>query len=266
MMAIVRGLVELLSRGRVLRRRLPDRFGRHTIYVSPDASLRFWRRDLERADPGLLALVPELVARGSCVWDIGANVGLFAMAAADSSGSDGAVLAVEADPFLVELLRRSGAELPATCASVEVVHAAAAERVGVSAFSIARRARAASHLASVRGSSQSGGSRKTMQVPSVTLDHLLRGRRRPDVLKIDVEGSELLCLRGAPLLLREVRPILLCEVSEPNAQGVGVLLHEAGYELLDASVPLQDRRPRELPAWNTLALPRGYSAIEVRRQ
>ena len=80
------------------------------------------------------------------------------------------------------------------------------------------------------------------------------------MLKIDVEGAELLCLRGASELLRGVRPVVLCEVSESNAQGVGALLREAGYELFDASLPLQDRRPRERPVWNTLALPRGRTA------
>jgi hypothetical protein len=37
-----------------LKRRLPADFGRAPVLVTPDAALRFWRRDLRAADPALL--------------------------------------------------------------------------------------------------------------------------------------------------------------------------------------------------------------------
>src|SRR4030095_9196737 len=96
-----------LSRGIVVRRRLPARFGGRVLYVSPDASLRFWRRGIQTTDPGLLALCEEVVAPGQCVWDVGANVGVFAFAAAHLAGPSGTVLAVEPDPWLAALLKRT---------------------------------------------------------------------------------------------------------------------------------------------------------------
>jgi FkbM family methyltransferase len=251
----LRALLERLSRGVVLRRRLPAQYGGHCMYVSPDASLRFWRRDLGRTDPWLLGLAGELASSGSNVWDIGANVGLFAMAAAGLAGSQGAVVAVEPDPFLVSLMRRSSAELPPTCAAVEVIHAAVADRGGTSSFSIAHRSRAASHLAAVTGSTQSGGVREVVEVATLTLDDLLATHTPPDLVKIDVEGAELLCLRGGTKLLSSVRPVLLCEVSAENSGPVTSLLQHYGYEMLDASVPAIERRPLPSAAWNTLARP-----------
>jgi len=254
---MLRSLVERLSRGRVLRRRLPAALGGHTLHVSPDSALKFWRAGLAEADPGLLALARELVAPGATVWDVGANVGLFAFASAFLAGRPGRVLAIEADDWLADLLRRSARDLPPAHAPVDVLAAAVAGGLGVADFLIARRGRAGSHLGSVAGSTQTGGVREMRKILTVPLDWLLDHFPAPQVVKIDVEGAEADCLAGAERLLGEVRPKLLCEVSEPNAAAVGALLARHGYTILDAAIaeaPL--RQSLGTPAWSTLALPR----------
>jgi FkbM family methyltransferase len=250
---MIRALLERLSRGRVLRRRLPVEHGGHALYVSPDAAMKLWQRDLAAVDPFLLKMAAELVRPGMTVWDVGANVGLFAFAAAFAAGPAGQVLAVEADAWLAGLIERSTRKAPASHARIEVLAAAVAEAEGVAELCIARRGRAGNHLRSVPGSTQTGGTREVRQVAAVTLDALLSRYSPPQVVKIDVEGAELLCLRGAGRLLREVRPVLLCEVTGENAAAVGELLHGQGYTLLDANS--SSRAPLDRPAWNTLALP-----------
>jgi FkbM family methyltransferase len=250
-----RSLAERLSRGVVLRRRLPVDLGGTALFVSPDASLRFWRRSLEAVDPGLLALCRELVTTGRSVWDVGANVGVFAFGAAHLTGPSGAVLAVEPDPGLAALLRRSAASA-AGGSAVKVVNAAICDRPGTAELVIARRGRATNHLAGVPGSSQTGGRRGSVRIAATTLDALLADHRAPDLVKIDVEGAEHLCLAAAARVLREVRPLLLCEVSAQNHAAVGGLLREHGYVMLDSSLPPPLRQPRLVPAWNTLAVPR----------
>jgi FkbM family methyltransferase len=250
---VIRSLLERLSRGRVLRRKLPARHGGHALHVSPDASMRFWRRDLGTVDPFLLEMAARLVKPGTAVWDVGANVGLFAFAAAFAAGPAGRVLAVEADGWLAELLRRSAGSAPPAYAPVEVLAAAVSDAPGTVELHIAQRGRAGNHLGSVSGSTQTGGTREVRRVPAVTLDGLLADRPAPQVLKIDTEGAELLCLRGAGRLLREVRPVVLCEVGEENAAAVGELLRGHGYTLFDAASP--GGPPVDLPTWNTLARP-----------
>jgi FkbM family methyltransferase len=261
-MLMVRRTLELLSRGVVLRRRLPPRLGSSCLYVSPEASLRLWKRDVVATDPLLVDLASELVARDSCVWDIGANVGLFAFSSAHLAGRAGFVLAVEADPWLAVLLRRTASELAPDKASVEVLEVAVAGSSGTAVFSLARRSRAANHLRGVGGSSQAGGVRSEVEVQTRSLDDLLASRRAPDVVKIDVEGAEVLCLRGASRLLHEVRPVILCEVAAENCDAVGEMLREASYSIVDAAIAVDQRVPLASAPWNTLAIPRQLEPVE----
>ena len=96
-----RHLLERVSRNVVLRRELPAGVGNGRIFVSPDASLKFWRHDLNKTDPLLFNWAKEFVRPNDVIWDIGANVGLFAFAAANLAGPGGHVVAIEADIWLV---------------------------------------------------------------------------------------------------------------------------------------------------------------------
>jgi len=252
---MIRSLLEHLSRGRVVRRRLPPEHGGHALFVSPDAALKLWRRDLRQTDPVLFDLARELVRPGDTVWDVGANVGLFTFAAGFAAGSSGRVLAVEVDDWLAGLLRRSARTAGPAYAPVDVLAAAVADRSGIVELRIASRGRAGNHLSAVAGSTQTGGHRETRPVVAVTLDGLLDAFPPPRLLKIDVEGAEVLCLRGAARLLAEVRPTLVCEVTGENAAAVGGILHRHGYTLYDAALPNESREPLALPVWNTLARP-----------
>lgn len=78
-----------------------------------------------------------------------------------------------------------------------------------------------------------------MKVPTITLDQYLAERsiRGIDVMKMDIEGAELLALRGARALLAgEKAPVLVLEVnprtlalSGNSAEGLLGLLEEFGY-------------------------------------
>lgn len=254
---MMRALFERWSRDRVVRRRLPEAHGGHALFVSPDASLKLWRRDLASADPWLLDLAAELVRPGDTVWDVGANVGLFAFAAAYAAGPTGRVVAVEADDWLAGLVRRSAGTAGPAYAPVEVLAAAVADQAGIADLCIAARGRAGNHLRAVAGSTQTGGAREARKVVTVTLDSLLESFPPPRLLKIDVEGAEALCLRGAARLLAEVRPVLVCEVAGENAAEIGERLRGHGYTLFDAALPAGHRLPLPRPAWNTLAVPAG---------
>ena len=251
----MRRIFERLLRGTTLRRALPAEFRGQQLYLTPDARLAYLFRSLARAEKRLLESARELVGSGDVVWDVGANCGVFAIAAAVLSGARGFVLAVEPDPFLARLLGQSGDLLKAPDARLEIVQAAVAEAPGSSAFKIALRGRAASWLDGSEPSSQAGGTRSSLQVEVTTLDALLEKRRVPTLVKLDVEGSEVRVLKGATHLLSEVRPVLLLEVSSICRQEVGSLLRRHRYQLFDAFTNPSDRLRLDEPAENTLAIP-----------
>lgn len=243
---MLRRVVERLSRNRVLKRRLPSDFGSRPIYVSPDAALRFWGYDLERTDPVLFRLARQLVKRGDVVWDIGANLGIFSFAAAAVAGKSGTVVSVEADPWLAGLLRRSASERFAEHAAVSVVSAAVADRLTIVDFNIANRGRC-SNFVSGFGTTQTSGSRSSFPLVAVTLDWLANYFPKPAVLKIDIEGMDLLALQGGTEILK-ARPIVISEVQSAEAEEMAAILRHFGYNLFNTDLQPVTELPYDIVA------------------
>ena len=249
---MLRKLVERLSRGTVLQRRLPMRSGGDRVYVSPDAALQYWKWNLETGSKLLFDFAEQYVRPGDVVWDIGANVGLFTFAAAYAAGPHGKIVAVEADVFLVELLHKSVAARSRDRAEVMVLPVAVSDDIAIAQFHIARRGRSTNHLACSEGSTQTGGVRETNSVMTITLDWLANQLAPPRVLKIDVEGAESRVLQGAEQILVRTKPVVLCEISEQNADTCTQFLRAHGYTLYDFDRP--DRAKIARASFNTLAV------------
>lgn len=251
MNVLLRTPLERMSRNLSFTRHLPRDLGAVPIVVSPAAALSFWK---PRLDSDLFEFAREFVSPGSVVWDVGANVGLFTIAAAQRAGHAGKVVSIEADIWLAAILRKSVALQPASSAPVQVLPLAVADSLGIASFNIAKRSRAANFLATSTGSSQTGGVRESVSVITVTLDWLLeQGIGAPNVLKIDVEGAEIHVLRGAERMLAEVKPIVLCEVMTASRAVVTEIFVSNGYTLYD-----WESKPRirtDHATFNTLAIP-----------
>ena len=218
-----------------VRRRLPAASGGGSLFATARVGgLKYLLKPSSRLDPELLRIASVLVKANNVVWDVGANVGLFSLAAAHHAGTRGRVFSIEADIDAVALLNRTcRREMPGH-AVITVLPVAVSKEVGFVRFSIAQRARAANAIEGF-GKSQTGGVREIRTLPCVTLDHLLEEFPPPDVLKIDVEGAELNVLLGARRLLTEIRPALYCEVSSELRAEITRLLSELGYRLWDGS-------------------------------
>jgi len=251
-----RRVAERLSRGRAYWRALPAEFRGARVLVSPDAALRYLKPGCAVFDGGLLDLARRFVQPGDTVWDVGGNVGVFSVAAATRAGSAGRVVCFEPDPWLAGLLRRTAGALPTGCARIEVVGCALADEQSVRTLCIAERGRASNALEAAHGRTQAGGVRERVSVPVLTADGLIESAGRPEFVKIDVEGAELMVLHGASRLLGEVRPAVYCEVAGELAGEVGALLRDAGYLLFDFERDAQCMQPLEVCAFDTLALPR----------
>lgn len=202
---------------------------------------------------GLFRWAREHVKRDMCVWDLGANQGIFSFAASAMAGRNGMIVAFEPDLFLVGLLRRSIATGTHIGAPVHILPIAVDSENHLSRFHIASTDRALNHLTSALGNPRAGEAREVNIVPCVSLDWLAGQLRLPDVLKIDVEGAELGVLRGGEELLRRIRPVLILESAPENAAAIAELMARHGYIMFDANGRERLRIP--VPAWNTLAIP-----------
>ena len=221
---------ERLSRGNTFWRRLPAEFGRHPLKVSPDAALKFLKPGRKAFDPMLFRLCEDHVDAGRVVWDVGANVGIFSLAAAQRKAH---VLAIEPDPWLCSLLRASAEHPDNLELMLDPICVAVAAEAGTAHLAIARRGRASNFLHSFGGRNDAGGVRSLCLVPVLTLDLLLQGQPPPTLIKIDVEGAEVAVLNGAQTLLSQVRPTILVEVGPDTRNQVIQQFKAADYSVFD---------------------------------
>lgn len=174
------------------------------------------------------------VRLGDCVWDVGANVGLYTRRFVELVGTQGTVIAIEPSPHCVEVLRD---ELrPLNPAALTIVQAALSHYDGIGNFSIERGPVAVSNRLSDQTKADA-----TVPVRVAKGDTLVTDGScpAPDVIKVDVEGYELEVLRGLEKLLRSGKPrAIFVEVHFQQLQERGLadgpahvtaLLRSAGY-------------------------------------
>jgi len=90
-------------------------------------------------------------------------------------------------------------------------------------------------------------------VISVTGDWLVDNLGAPDFIKVDIEGSEIMFLRGASNLFKKYRPIIYIEVSDYNRHQATEFFYAVNYVLLE--VTSHELHRIELCVFNTLAIP-----------
>ncbi len=178
------------------------------------------------------ALIRSL-RKGDHVWDVGANIGYLALVAARIVGPQGRVVAIEPDAGCAAAIRANAALNGLD--AIEVLEAAAASSSGVADLVVVRD-RLWTRLASV-GDHHDGEAR--VEVRTVALDDV--ERPPPTIVKIDVEGAELEVLSGMTRLLRDVRPLVICEMHGRNAEFCAAM-DAAGYSVanLDGPEPVHE--------------------------
>ena len=189
-------------------------------------------------EPRLYARFKEALGPGMTVLDVGGSFGLYSVAAARAVGPSGRVYAFEPARRTASALRLH-LEWNGVGDRVELIEAAVADRTGSAVFweqetsFVASLVEATARQEERRYRTPVEGRR----VRTLTLDDFCRHRRlEPDLVKVDVEGSEASVLRGARELLRRRRGLLLVEVHHGfpaghvgSAEAVFAELEAAGW-------------------------------------
>lgn len=246
----LRNILEKLSRGIILKRRMPNDLGGRAIFVSPEGGLRYWKPRLKSIDPMLSQVVQQFINKGDIIWDIGTNLGFFSLASISKSKT-GSCLSIEPDIWLCNILERT--KRLNNDLNIDILPIAVSDEIGISKFIIANRARTTNHLYDVKGSTQTGGVRQIKYVPTFTLNYLLELYAPPDFLKIDTEGAEWLVLKGASKVLAH-KPKILIEVFQDSFTEVKNILTNFDYKLYNADYLPTLKEIDSSPCENILAL------------
>jgi FkbM family methyltransferase len=192
-------------------------------------------------EPELIRALTQHLKPGDTCIDIGGHAGYLAIIMAQLVGPQGRVVAFEPVPENYTALKEN-IELN-RLRNVTAECAALGDQEGTMELICAKDQRL-SWTASATGYSMPADPIR-ISVPVLSLDrYLQRDSLRPGLLKIDVEGAELMVLRGARETLREIRPLVLVEIhdlGERHRNEVLALLKDCGY-----NVTAVDSRNREI--------------------
>jgi FkbM family methyltransferase len=205
----------------------------HRLRLIPDC----WRAFPSNYEAAVEAVFERAVRAGTCIFDVGAHVGVHSLILARLATPTGHVFAFEPAPLSAALLRR---HIDINCFSecVTVVEATVGAVEGETRI-----------WTSIEGPDPGNGPLVPTNKPgrilnskTVTLDGFCAGRGvYPDFVKIDVEGCEYRVLQGGVRVLSTPpRPVVVCALHPWHLQQLGssepevfALVAKLGLRVLD---------------------------------
>ncbi|MBA2621550.1 MAG: FkbM family methyltransferase [Acidobacteria bacterium] len=209
-------------------------------------------------EPFFTEIFHRIVKASDTVFDVGANLGLHTLTFSKVARE---VISFEPNPSLVPNLRKTVANLPNT----RLLEICLSDRDGTVDFHISNWDHMLGSLAN-----WSGQPTTTVSVPARSIDSLIEEGLipMPQVLKVDVEGAEMMVFRGADKLFSgdDAPRTVIFEELNTASRKLGIsdgapadYLKEKGYFLYliedDQFTALPDVRPE---AANLIAIKRSY--------
>jgi FkbM family methyltransferase len=199
----------------------------YKMHVSPAENLGYLIGTFE---PCLQKAIVNYVTAGDTVYDIGANVGYVTLSLAKRVGPRGHVVAFEPVPTNFGLLQKNIAMNPIS--QVQTLNVAASDRCGDAVMRIVDNLSMASMVWH-----RNEASARELSIKTVAIDDLVDAGNfgAPKFVKIDVEGSEGLVLRGMARTIAATNPVIFLECSGVGRETTWRLLREMGYRCQLAS-------------------------------
>ncbi|KAA3642941.1 MAG: FkbM family methyltransferase [Chloroflexi bacterium] len=181
-------------------------------------------------EPELQAAIKDFVKPGDVAYDVGANIGYVSLMLARHVGPEGRVISFEALPDnLVRI--ESNLSLNPRLGNVRLVPKAVVDTPRSVEFLV--------HASGGMGKAAGSAGREeqyqeTLSISGTSLDDFVyvQDNPPPDVIKLDIEGGEVLAMPGMQRLLAEAKPVLFIELHGPEAaRVVWDTLTEHGYSL-----------------------------------
>jgi FkbM family methyltransferase len=225
-----------------LNRAVPEGLSRVDVAGGGLAGMSLWldlksEKDywLGTYEPDLQAGISALVKPGMVAYDVGANIGYISLLLAKAVGKTGRVYSFEALP---QNLKRLDKHITMNDLQdrVEIIPGAVVDRSGPLRFWVGPSAN--------MGKAEGSAGRKpiengdSIEVEGLSLDDFAsrQDHPQPDVVKMDIEGGEVLALPGMRQVLAHAKPLVFLELHGPQAARVAWQeFIEAGYRLCNLS-------------------------------
>lgn len=183
-------------------------------------------------EPSTRNFIESHVTSGAICFDIGANIGLMTIDFAKKVGPKGQVLAFEPHPEISKVLS-ANIERNNLSDRVQIFNCglADANRAGLlHTFNDNWSNKGMSSLVS----SHCDGLDQKLEVPLMTLDRFVADHeiKKIDYIKVDIQGAELLFLKGAKETLTRLLPCLIMEISSIDLSQAGLTAENIFDELI----------------------------------
>lgn len=158
--------------------------------------------------------IQDWVCSETVAYDVGANIGYVSLLLAKRAGEGGKVFSFEPLPKNQERLQKNLDLNPNY--QVRLISKAVADKSGRISFLV----HDSGGMGKVEGSlGKDRGYEQSITVDAISIDDFVYKDKKPepDLIKLDIEGGEVLALQGMQRLLKEKRPLLLIELHSIDA-------------------------------------------------
>ena len=202
----------------------------HLIPNDPGISLELTRFGIH--EPVTTQIVQEKIKPGMICLDCGGNIGYYATLESNLVGKEGRVIAIEPSPVNVKYLEKN-LKLQ-NQENFEVHNLACGNTDGEIIFVVHK----ISNMCRVANDGETESEDKRfVKIPVKKLDTFLADKKLPrlDLLRMDIEGSELRLFEGAVETIRKYKPMIQIELhpghlGPENTRKVLKFLKNEGYE------------------------------------
>jgi FkbM family methyltransferase len=198
------------------------------LQLEKDYWLGTYETDLQAAIADLIQ--PDRATTPEIAYDIGANIGFVTLLLAQRIEESGQIFAFEALPDNLERLR-THVEINGLASRVHLIPKAVAAASKPVRFLVGPSGAMGK---TEESAGRADGHQESLKVSGISLDDFVYrdGNPPPQVIKMDIEGGEVLALKGMQRLLAEAHPLILLELHGPEAARVAwETLTAAGYQI-----------------------------------
>ena len=176
-------------------------------------------------EPTETRIMKEFVKPCMTVIDIGANIGYYTLLFARAVGKEGMVYAFEPAPQAFSLLQRNLRENNLD-GIVKLFSVALSDHEGAAELFINEYNKGNNRL-------YKSGNMRSISIRLKRLDDVISASEHVDFIKMDIEGAEVLALRGMRELLKRDRPVIVMEYWPRRFKKLNTTVEEL-FEMLSA--------------------------------